>query len=58
MGGMGQRMITARSETLLEKPSFKQAVEKRRCLIPANGFYKWRREGNRKVPIVDSVQDP
>jgi len=51
-------MITARSETLLEKPSFKQAVEKRRCLIPANGFYKWRREGNRKVPIVDSVQDP
>ena len=36
---MGQRMINARSETLLEKPSFKQAVEKRRCLIPSNGFY-------------------
>ena len=48
---MGQRMINARSETLLEKPSFKQAVEKRRCLIPANGFYEWRRDGNRKIPM-------
>jgi len=48
---MGQRMINARSETLLEKPSFKQAVQKRRCLVPANGFYEWRRDGNRKIPI-------
>jgi putative SOS response-associated peptidase YedK len=47
---MGQRMINARSETLLEKPSFKQAVGKGRCLIPANGFYEWRYEGKRKVP--------
>jgi putative SOS response-associated peptidase YedK len=37
---MGERMINARSETFLEKPSFKQAVQKRRCLIPANGFYE------------------
>ena len=48
---MGQRMINARSETLLEKPSFKQAVEKRRCLIPANGFYEWRPDGKRKLPM-------
>jgi putative SOS response-associated peptidase YedK len=48
---MGQRMINARSETLLEKPSFKQAVQKRRCLIPANGFYEWVREGKRKIPM-------
>ena len=48
---MGQRMINARSETLLETPSFKEAVFKRRCLVPANGFYEWRRDGNRRLPM-------
>src|SRR6266498_332614 len=48
---VGQRMINARSETLLEKPSFKNLVASRRCLVPADGFYEWRREGNRKVPM-------
>ncbi len=48
---IGQRMINARSETLLEKPSFKNLVASRRCLVPADGFYEWRREGNRKVPM-------
>jgi putative SOS response-associated peptidase YedK len=44
-------MINARAETLLEKPSFKQLVSQRRCIIPADGFYEWRREGNRKIPV-------
>jgi putative SOS response-associated peptidase YedK len=48
---VGQRMINARSETLLEKPSFKQLVARRRCLVPADGFYEWRREGKHKVPV-------
>ena len=48
---MGQRMINARAETLLEKPSFKNLVSARRCLVPADGFYEWRREGKRKVPM-------
>ena len=48
---IGNRMINARAETLLEKPSFKQLVSQRRCIIPADGFYEWRREGNRKVPV-------
>jgi putative SOS response-associated peptidase YedK len=48
---MGQHMINARAETLLEKPSFKQLVSRRRCLVPADGFYEWRREGNSRVPM-------
>ena len=44
-------MINARGETLLEKPSFRNLVSQRRCVIPADGFYEWRREGSRKVPV-------
>jgi putative SOS response-associated peptidase YedK len=36
---------------LLVKPSFKRLVSERRCIIPADGFYEWRREGNLKVPV-------
>jgi len=40
---IGSKMINARSETIQEKPSFKNAFQKRRCLIPADGFYEWQR---------------
>ena len=48
---IGNRMINARAETLTEKPSFKRLVGKRRCLVLTDGFYEWRREGKRKVPM-------
>jgi putative SOS response-associated peptidase YedK len=48
---IGQNMINARAETLLEKPSFKQLVSARRCLVPADGFYEWLKEGTAKVPM-------
>ena len=48
---IGARMINARAETVAEKPSFRAAFEKRRCLIAADGFYEWRREGQRKIPV-------
>jgi putative SOS response-associated peptidase YedK len=48
---IGNRMINARAETLLEKPSFRELVSQRRCIIPASGFYEWQREGSRKVPM-------
>jgi len=48
---IGNRMINARAVTLAEKPSFKRRLSSRRCLVPANGFYEWRREGKRKFPM-------
>lgn len=48
---IGNRLINARAETLAEKPSFRSAFAKRRCLIAADGFYEWRPAGKRKVPV-------
>ena len=44
-------LINARAETLTEKPSFKSAYQNRRCLIPATGFYEWRRAESGKQPF-------
>ncbi len=43
--------INARAETLLEKPMFRSLVKSKRCLVPANGFYEWRRNGGVKQPF-------
>ena len=50
-------LYNARSETLLEKPSFKNAFLKRRCIIPADGFYEWAREGKNRVPYYIERND-
>jgi putative SOS response-associated peptidase YedK len=44
---IGSKMINARSETVQEKPSFRNAFNRRRCLILADGFYEWRRAGGK-----------
>ena len=56
----GSRLINARSETVHEKPSFRSAFRRRRCVIPANGWLEWRREGDRKQPwfITSPTRDP
>ncbi|WP_031409921.1 SOS response-associated peptidase [Geobacillus vulcani] len=47
---IGAKMINARAETVDEKASFRHAFKRRRCLILADGFYEWRKEGAKKVP--------
>ncbi len=47
---IGVKMINSRAETIAEKPSFKRAFAARRCLIPANGFYEWKKQGQKKLP--------
>lgn len=47
---IGAKMINARSETIREKPSFKTAFSRRRCLIPADGFYEWKTQDGVKQP--------
>jgi len=47
---IGVRCLNARAETIFEKPAFKEAFQKRRCLVPTDGFWEWEKIGSRKVP--------
>lgn len=51
------RTINARAETVAEKPTYRQAFRRRRCLIPADGFYEWRAMGKRKQPYCIAPAD-
>lgn len=54
---IGAKLINARVETLLEKPSFKHALKRRRCLIPADGFYEWKQDDKQKTPHYIRFRD-
>lgn len=54
---IGYKMINARSETVTEKPSFRNAFKYRRCLVPATGFYEWQKVEKGKQPYYIQVQD-
>ncbi|HET8727167.1 MAG TPA: SOS response-associated peptidase [Alphaproteobacteria bacterium] len=53
---VGYKMINARAEGIAEKRSFAPAFHKRRCLVPAQGFYEWRRDGSKKRPYAIALR--
>lgn len=54
---IASKMINARSETVDEKPSFKKSFLQKRCIIPMDSFYEWKREGKSKTPMRIKMKD-
>jgi len=54
---VGNKMINARSEGVESKPAFRDAVQQRRCIVPATGFFEWRGEPGRKQPFAITLPD-
>ena len=52
-----QQPINAKAETAAEKPMFRDAFKRRRCLVPADGFYEWKQDGGRKQPVYIHMKD-
>jgi putative SOS response-associated peptidase YedK len=55
--GVGEDMINARAETAATKPAFRAAFRRRRCLVLADGFYEWPRQGGKKQPFYVRLRD-
>ncbi len=54
---IGNSLINGRSETLLQKPAFRESFRQRRCLIPADGFYEWKKSGKARQPFHFGMKD-
>jgi putative SOS response-associated peptidase YedK len=56
-GVIRSKTLNARSDTIFDKPSFREAIRKRRCLVPADGFYEWREFNGKKYPYYIYLKD-
>ena len=54
---IGFKIINVRAETIVVKPTFRDALKKQRCLIPADGFFEWRKKGKAKTPFCFTMAD-
>lgn len=54
---IGNKMINARAETVLEKPSYRKPLQSKRCLVPVSGFYEWQDTGTGKTPYHIVLKD-
>ena len=54
---VGSHMINARAESITEKPAFRHAIRYRRCIIPASGFFEWRHEDKKAIPLYVRMKD-
>lgn len=49
--------LNARADTIFEKPSFREPIMKKRCIVPSTGYFEWRHEGNKKIPYYIYLKD-
>lgn len=49
--------LNARADTIFQKPSFREPIMKRRCIVPSTGYFEWRHEGDKKIPYFIYVKD-
>ena len=49
--------LNARADTIFEKPSFREPIMKKRCIVPSTGYFEWRHEGANKIPYYIYVKD-
>jgi putative SOS response-associated peptidase YedK len=54
---VGSRMFNARAETLTSSPAFRDSLQRKRCLVPVDGFYEWKRDGTKRQPFLIARAD-
>lgn len=54
---IGYKMINARADTVADKPAFRSSFQRKRCIIPADGFYEWQKIGTEKQPMRITLKD-